>query len=103
MSNKSEDMINNILVYEPVYDENGNCDGMGIDPVCMVRTKDAALFTMLMSGFNGDRKETLKRWRENGVVGHIEVTTADIKAYLTKMNVKGFDYMVFDFTGYEGV
>lgn len=97
------DMINNILVYETVYDENGNCDEMGVDPICMVRTKDAAFFSTLMTGFNEERKEVVKKMHENGICGHIEVTTADIKAYLKKMNVKGFDYMVLDITGMEGV
>lgn len=105
---EEKDMINTILVYEEGYDvyEEGYDiynyhDTM--EPICIVRTKDAKIFELIMERFRADKKQRETDGSRNST---IEVTVAELKEFIDdaeRCGVKGFEYMMWKIDSEEEV
>jgi hypothetical protein len=86
-----EEKDNTILVYEDGYD----------NPICVVRTKDAIIFNLIMHRFSVDKKKREENGERDSCV---EVTVTELKHFIdNRSNVKGFEYMMWNITGEEKV
>lgn len=71
----------NYLIYETLYDENGNCDDMGVNPLCMV----------VMNGEN----DGIFIGMEKEMKSKRTVTVKDVREYMSKVGI-GYQIVEFD-------
>lgn len=71
----------NYLLSETLYDDNGNCDDMGVNPLCMV----------VIDGEN----DGIFLGMEKEIGGKNTVTVEDIREFMSKMDV-GYHIVEFD-------